>query len=116
MRTMRILTLVLIMAICAQPLQAGFCAMGMEQGQTVAMDMPMDKDHGGGHDCCDTEAPGAEDTCEGGSPCGHCTVASPALPSVLRVPVAWQPAGAFDFSAGVLPPSHSSPPFRPPIS
>jgi hypothetical protein len=113
---MRILTLILILAVSAQPLQAGFCAMGMDQGQAAAMDMPMGMDHGGGHDCCDTEAPESEETCEGGSHCGHCTVASPALPSVLRVPVAWLPAGEFEFSAGVLLPSHSSPPFRPPIS
>jgi hypothetical protein len=113
---MRLLTLVLILAISAQPLQAGFCAMGMDQGQAAGMDLSMDTDHGGGHDCCETESSEPEATCDGGSHCGHCTVASPALPSVLRVPVAWPSAGEFEFSAGVLLPSHSSPPFRPPIS
>ena len=113
---MRILTLILILAVSAQPLQAGFCAMGMDQGQSAPMDMPLDMDHGDSHDCCETESSEAEENCEGGSHCGHCTVASPALPSVLRVPVAWLPVGEFEFSGGVLLPSHSSPPFRPPIS
>ena len=118
MRAMRVLTLILILAISAQPLQAGSCAMGMDQGQAGAVDMPMDMDmdHGDGHDCCDTEASEAEESCEGGSHCGHCTVVSPALTSIVRVPVAWQPAGEFALSRGVLLPSHSSPPFRPPIS
>ena len=113
---MRVLTLILILAISAQPLQAGFCAMGMDQGQAAAMDQSMDMDHGDAHDCCDTGSPEPGETCDGGSHCGHCTVASPALPSVLRVPVAWQSAGEFEFFAGILLPSHSSPPFRPPIS
>jgi hypothetical protein len=113
---MRFLTLILILAISAQPLQAGFCVMGMEQGQSVAMDMSTDMNHGENHDCCETDTPEAQENCEGGTHCGHCTVASPALPSVLRVPVAWLPAGEFAFSAGLLLPSHSSPPFRPPIS
>lgn len=116
MRAMRLLTLVLILAISAQPLQAGFCAMGMDQGQSSSTDMSMDMDHGDGHECCETDTNEADGSCEGGSHCGHCTLASPAIPSVLRVPVAWQPAGEFEISAGVLLPSHSSPPFRPPIS
>lgn len=116
MQTMRFLTLIMILVISAQPLQAGFCVMGMDQGQSVASDMSTDMDHGGGHDCCDTETSEAEPSCEGGSHCGHCTVASPALPTVFRVPVAWSPAGEFEISGGVLLPSHSSPPFRPPIS
>ncbi len=114
---MRLLTLILILAISAQPLQAGWCAMGVDQGAAASMDMPMGGDAGGdGHDCCDTEPTEAEDACEGGTHCGHCTVASPGLPSVLRVPVAWLPAGEFESFGGVLLPSHSSPPFRPPIS
>ena len=116
MRTMRLLSLILILAISAQPLQAGFCVMGTEQGQPVVMDMSTEMNHGENHDCCETDTPETQESCEGGSHCGHCTVASPALPSVLRVPVAWLPAGEFEISAGVRLCSHSSPPFRPPIS
>lgn len=115
---MRLLILILILAVSAQPLQAGSCAMGMGQGQAVDMDMAMDTDmdHGDGHDCCDPDTTDVEQSCQGGSHCGHCTVASPMLPSVFRVPVAWHPAGEYEVSTGILLPSHSSPPFRPPIS
>lgn len=113
---MRLLTLILILAITAQPLQAGFCAMDLEQGQVAEMDMPMDMDHGDGHDCCDTDNQVPEESCEGGSNCSHCTVVSPALSTILRVPVAWLPAGEFEISDGIILPSHSSPPYRPPIS
>jgi hypothetical protein len=113
---MKLLTLTLILAIITQPLQAGFCAMGVDQGSAPAMDTGTNMDHGDGHDCCDTEAPAAEVSCEGGAHCSHCTVASPALPSVFRVPVAWLANGAIRLSGGLLPPSHSSAPYRPPIS
>lgn len=117
MRQMKLLTLmVLILAISTQPLLAGSCAMVMGQGGSAGVEMPMDMDHGDGHDCCDTGATETEEPCEGGAHCGHCTVVSPALSSVLKLSVAWHAASEFAFDGGILLPSHSSPPFRPPIS
>ena len=51
---MRLLTLILILALAAQPLQAGCCAMDPGQGQSNDT-----MQHGGtaesdGHACCDT--------------------------------------------------------------
>ena len=116
MRVMRILTLILILAISAQPLQAGFCAMDMEQGQSSEMEMPTGMDHSDDHACCDPQDSDSDDACENGSHCGFCTAVTPLMPTVVRVADLWTCAHGFASEGGDLLPSHSSPPFRPPIS
>lgn len=113
---MRILTLILILAISTQPLQAGFCAVDMQQGQPSGTQMPMDMDHSDDHGCCDTQNSDSDESCENGSHCGFCTAAAPLIPSSVRIGAHWVYAYDFDAANGNLLPSHSSPPFRPPIS
>ena len=49
---MKFLILILVLAISAQPLQAGVCDMDMEQSQETTH--PMDMSGSDGHDCCDS--------------------------------------------------------------
>ena len=119
MRQMKLLTLmVLILAISAQPLAAGGCAVDMDQGETSVMEMPMgaDMDHGDDHDCCDPQSDDSDPSCDGGAHCGMCTAVTPLLPASLKVNGPWHSDYAFVTDDGRLLPSHASPPFRPPIS
>ena len=113
---MRLLTLILILALAAQPLQAGCCAMDPGQGQSNDT-MP----HGGmpesdGHACCDTEEPEPDDSCQAGAHCGACVAGFSLLPPALRIAAAWHHDYILNLSDGDELPSHASPPFRPPIS
>lgn len=113
---MKLLTLILILAISIQPLQAGFCAMDMEQGPPQDMAQDMDMGNSDGHGCCDPEESDSESACEGGMHCGFCTAGVSLLPEIPRLSPTWHPDYTFSLSAGTIVPSHSSPPFRPPIS
>lgn len=113
---MKALTLILILAICAQPLQAGFCAMDMDQGQSQGMAHDMDTENSDGHGCCDPEESDSGDACESGMHCGFCTAGVSLLPEALRVSPVWHHGYAFELSDGRVLPSHASPPYRPPIS
>jgi len=111
---MRILILLLVLAISTQPLQAGFCDMDSEKGQESSHHM-QDSENAG-HDCCDTDDSESQDGCDGEMKCGFCFANLPAIPNALKFSSSWLSHFSLDLSSGVILPSHSSPPFRPPIS
>jgi hypothetical protein len=110
---MKLLILFLIVAISAQPLQAGFCDMEMEEGQESSHHMEPSEQTG--HDCCGSDASGAQEGCDGEMNCGFCFASVSALPGMIRINATWTINFSPDISSGVVLPSHSSPPFRPPI-
>lgn len=109
---MRFLILLLVLTMNIQPLAAESCDMvsAAHAGHQAQLD---DTDHG---DCCDTETDAQAHDCQQASHCGTCTAAV-FLASFKHAAVSTA-ALPFDktLAAGQLPPSHSSPPFRPPIS
>jgi len=111
---MKVLIMFLMVAISTQPLQAGFCDMDLEKSQESAHHMTVSDD--GGHDCCDPGDNGSQDGCNSGMKCGPCYLSVPVLPVMLKVVTIWPHTYLAGYSAGIVLPSHSSPPFRPPIS
>jgi hypothetical protein len=111
---MKLLILFLVLAISAQPLQAGFCDMELEKNPETPHHMDMSDSQG--HDCCDTDKPDSTEGCDNGMSCGMCFVSVSAIPSMLRIAPAWGLSSYHNFSSGLILPSYSSPPFRPPIS
>lgn len=111
---MKLLILFLVLAISAQPLQAGFCDMGLEKDQQTPHHMDMSDS--AGHDCCDSEKSDSPEGCDGGANCGMCFVSVSAIPSIIKINASWGQPIYHEISSGVTLPSHSSPPFRPPIS
>jgi len=114
---MKSLIFILVLAISAQPLQAGFCDMDMDKNQQSSHQMGQ-MDHSGQdkHDCCDPTDTDSEEGCNSEMKCGFCFATVPALPSLIKVGTAWDHPYSLDISPGLILPSHSSPLFRPPIS
>jgi hypothetical protein len=114
---MKILILILVLAISAQPLQAGFCDRDENQETPHQMDSHlMDQADDGSHDCCDSEQPESQQGCDNEMRCGFCSVSVSTLPNILKFKASWVNHYSPKLSTGVVLPSHSSPPFRPPIS
>lgn len=111
---MKLWILILALAISAQPLQAGVCDMEMEENQESIHLMDMSGKQG--HDCCDTEDTDSRDGCDAGMNCGMCFVSVSAIFDIPRVEPVWSRSVYRESSMGVILPSHSSPPFRPPIA
>lgn len=111
---MKLLVLILVLAISAQPLQIGACDMDMDNSQETTQQV----EHPGSnkHDCCDTEEADSQGNCEAGMHCGMCFVSVSALPVIPRVVSFWSHPVYSVSSTGDILPSHSSPPFRPPIA
>ena len=102
----------LVLMISTQPLQAGFCDMDM--GQETSHHTQQSDDTG--HGCCDPGDSETQQGCDGNMHCGFCSANVPALPGALKVTTTWVTFYSPDLSSGIVLPSHSSPPFRPPIS
>jgi len=111
---MRLLILILVLAISAQPMQAGACDMSMDDNQEATHHMDMSGSSG--HDCCDTEDSNSDKGCDAGMNCGMCFVSVSAMFSIPRVVPVWSHPVYLESSSGVILPSHASPPFRPPIA
>ena len=111
---MRILTLLLVLAISTQPLQAGICDMDMEKSQ--GSPHHMQDSENGRHDCCDSDESDSLDGCDSEMKCGFCFANLSALPGTIKLSSTWVNLFSLDLSSGVILPSHSPPPFRPPIS
>ncbi|MGD9020348.1 MAG: hypothetical protein PVJ71_03420 [Lysobacterales bacterium] len=113
---MRLLVFILVLAVSAQPLQAGFCDMDMENGQEKSHydDGAIDD----GHDCCDTDETDVqqEQGCGGNMHCAPCFVSAPVLPVMARLQLDWSPQNPQGMVSGLILAAHASPPFRPPIS
>jgi len=113
-KEMKFLVFILVLSISAQPLQAGFCDMDMEKSQESPHHM--DQSNDSGHDCCDPDSTDSTEGCDSAMGCGICFVSVSALPSILRISPVWERHYYPDLWSGIVLPSHSSPPFRPPIS
>lgn len=111
---MKWLIFILVLLIAAQPVQAGVCAM--DTGDDPPTAHHADMAASSGHACCDTDDTDPRDACDTGMNCGMCFVSVSALPMIPRVEPAWSRPVYGEFSTGVILPSHSSPPFRPPIA
>ena len=109
---MKALILILALAISAQPLLAGACAMETNQEAPNQLEQADD----GGHDCCDSDQVEQQQGCDGEMQCCSCGATVSALPDVFKVNARWENQHSLNISSGILLPSHSSPPFRPPIS
>jgi hypothetical protein len=111
---MKFLILMLVLMISTQPLQAGFCDMDMEKSQNTPHQMEH-SDHDG-HDCCDSDDTDSQKGCDSEMNCGFCSTSVSALPGMIKINATLVHQYSQNFSSGVALPSHSSPPFRPPIS
>jgi len=111
---MKFFLLILILAISAQPLQAGFCDMDMEKSQETSH--YLEQSGHDGHDCCDSVDTDSQEGCNSEMNCGFCSASVSALPGMLKIDAILVHQYSQILSAGVVLPSHSSPPFRPPIS
>jgi hypothetical protein len=111
------LAVILGLLIAAQPLQAGFCDMEATADAAPHAGMQHDSDQrASGHDCC--QPPDSEESrdCNDMLQCAPCATALPAVPAMFpEVRYAGDPHRAGP-DHGRLTPSHSVPPFRPPIT
>ena len=109
---MKYLVFILALIIAIPTVQAGACGMGDVRD---AVEQLSTDDHdccpGGGGEPAEPETP-----CEDGNHCGACVTVSSALPATLLLLASVRPDASFDFTAEPVAPSHSIPPFRPPIS
>ena len=111
---MKFLILMLVLTISAQPLQAGFCSMDMASDQESSHHMEASANND--HDCCDSDDSNSQEGCDGEMDCGFCFVSVSALHHTIKINPAWVHQYSRGFLSNVVYPSHSSPPFRPPIS
>ena len=114
LKSMKFLILILVLAISIQPLQAGFCDMDMEKSQETSHHMERSDD--GNHDCCDSDDSDSQSGCESSMHCGPCHVFFSTLPSIYKFNSSWVTRYSSELSSNVVFPSHSAPPFRPPIA
>jgi hypothetical protein len=139
------LSVILVLLIAAQPVQAGFCAMEPPDGAPQNMGgQHMDMGHMGAphagmrhasmqsgmqsgmqadaapdtarHDCCAAADPESGPACDTLDQCGSCMAGTAAVPA-LATPFA---APTFGYRATMgadqITPSHALPPFRPPTT
>jgi hypothetical protein len=111
---MKTLILFLVLAISTQPLQAEFCAVDMEMNQEGAHQMDH-SDHDA-PDCCDSDDSNQTQGCDNNMNCGMCFLSTSALPDLMKLNPVWGHHYSLGLSSDLVLPSHSSPPFRPPIS
>ena len=108
---MKYLLLILAILIALPSAQAGVCGMG---GMQDSIEQASE-----GHDCCPDEgvdeAP-AEQPCEGGSHCAGCIITVAVVPLSLEAAAHQLPHADFTVPMAQLVPSHSAPPYRPPIA
>jgi hypothetical protein len=116
---MKFWVLILVLAISVQPLQAGFCDMNLEESPETSHQMDhsgQDPSGTGGHDCCGSDDSDSPAGCDGDMNCGPCFVSVSAIPSFTRFTTVVVRPDAPTLPSGVVLPSHTAPPFRPPIS
>jgi uncharacterized protein involved in copper resistance len=123
-------SIILVLLIAAQPMQAGFCAMpssgdapqpanmqhaGMQHAGMQHPGMQHDPAaDGAGHDCCAAANPDSDPGCAGLDQCGSCTASLAAVPALSRPCVLPAASDRVLPIAGRLAPSHAAPPYRPP--
>lgn len=116
------LAAILMFMIAAQPVQAGFCDM-QPSGDAAAhagmghegMQHDTQEDGRQGHDCCAPSDEDGKDSCDNMILCGTCSVATAAVSVVPTIAPVPELALRSYLNDSGLPPSHASPPYRPPI-
>lgn len=124
------LSVILVLMIAAQPVQAGFCVMQPSGGAPQPMNMQhADTQHAGmqhegmqhemgddgaSQDCCAAANPESDAGCAGLDQCGSCTASLAAVPAVSRACALPAFSDRVLPIAGQLAPSHAAPPYRPP--
>ncbi len=112
---MKTLILILVLAISAQPLQAGVC--DMETNQEAAHYLQQLENAGDDRpDCCDSERANSQQGCDQQIYCGFCPAGVSTKSDLQSGAVIWLTHYAQDITSGEIKPSNSHPPFRPPIS
>lgn len=113
---MKLLAAILVFLIAAQPVQAGFCDMDMQGNPDAAQEQQHHSEsESDRHGCCDPSEGEEGLPCSDKMHCGSCST------SVAAIPIAAVPAAApgwttpAPLNSGVIAPSHTSPPYRPPI-
>ncbi len=109
---MRVLLLLLILAIMAQPLQAGRCEM--ESDRPMQLKQIIDK--GSSHDCCKQVKDHGSDECDLMLQCAGSGSCSQTCPDDSDEPIPRPRVFDLSFLDAELRPSHSSPPYPPPIA
>ena len=110
---MKFLILFLVLSISAQPVQAVQCDIDMETGSLLTHYLEH-SDHNT-PDGCDIDRPDLKNGCDNAIQCVFCG-ATVSLISAHSIDTEWGSRYSPDLSTGVILPSHSLPPFRPPIS
>jgi len=120
---MKLLAVILVFMIAAQPATAGFCDMGSPGEAAAHAGMShhasgQDTDSHGGHDCCDPDRggdSGPSPDCGLGMDCGYCVSAVTAVAVSPYLATSPPPVHQPSATHGALITRHTSPPFRPPI-
>jgi hypothetical protein len=109
---MRILILALVLLMNIQPAAADVCDMQAgAQGSHHAAADDGDQDQ-----CCPDDPEVPRQGCDHASHCGSCSAALYLTTPKPTAATTWAGSYGRDMAGGLLTPSHSSPPFRPPIS
>ena len=109
---MKYLVFTLALLIAMPTVQAGWCAVGEFQETT-------ETSNNEGHDCCpggNMQEPVQEPLCDDESHCSGCLISMSAVPVSLTFYQHMRPEMTFLMPLPHMPPSHSLPPYRPPIS
>ena len=113
---MKFLILMLALLIAAPTVQAGICDMDHSQEASQNTEMQHHGEDGGNHDCCDSEDTEANHFCDNSLDCSNSSTGMPALTAMSQKFDQWNRTYLCNLAEDCLAPSHSSPPFRPPIS
>lgn len=84
----------------------------------TSQDVPHHMDHSDDedHKCCDSDDSDSQSECESMMHCGFSNATISPLPVSLKFSAGWVTDYSQELSSGVMHPSHSAPPFRPPIA
>jgi len=116
---MKLWILILVLAISAQPLQAGFCDMEMEKNQETSHQVDhseMDHSDSESHKCCDSDESDSPAGCDSTMNCGPCFVSVSMIANLTKFSSVLTYQHTLSLYSGVVLSSHTAPPFRPPIS
>lgn len=113
---MKILILMLALLIAAPPVQAGLCDMDHDQEASQNKEMSHHGQDNNGHDCCESDDKESAHFCDNAIDCNNCSSALFAVTAINAKAFPWSRVSHCSLADSRLASSHSSPPFRPPIS
>jgi hypothetical protein len=119
---MKLLAAILVFMIAAQPVQAGFCDMQPSGGSAAHAGMQHDgmqhdkqSEPPPAHDCCAPTGADGSGNCDNMVQCGACVAAVAVVSAVPAIGSVPDLAFRSFLNDSDVPPSHASPPYRPPI-